>query len=491
MKRESQYVEAGDVGMNLTGVLPDSARPPVSTAPVVRRGIDRFDAAALLLLVATYALVAMLPFAPKKFGDLFFHEEAKALALAVRGAGPWQDFNIHHAPAPVFYYALPYLAVPPGSGADIYWRAAFVWTTLWMGISLLLIRRCGEILGGPLVGKAAAVLTLLSPFSVYYSYGILAEPVGYLGVVFFTYGFLAWKISPQDLSKSGWHLFLFSAGLLTFVLSRPNAVLFLLFAILAGVALVRRKNSTEKLEGKFVLASALATIAVIAIVTLVLIRWSGGASENPQNQNLGLVVMQGRFQFRTVLWDFRIWPDLPDNPDFIAFERQREEFEHESLQTGRPFSALQWRWIAKDFLDHPGITLRSGAIKFLALHLSFVHSLEPAKFHFAFLKGRLGYALFHLAVNACTIVLVIGSVLFLVAQRRNLLSYWVLWGPWVALTLFHVATYAEARYLFPSRPCLVLMTSTAIVPRLQALFPKEFRWLSLHQSLRAHLPLLL
>jgi hypothetical protein len=51
-----------------------------------------------------------LPFAPKKFGDLYFHDEAKALALAVRGAGSWGEFTIHHAPAPVFYYLDPALS---------------------------------------------------------------------------------------------------------------------------------------------------------------------------------------------------------------------------------------------------------------------------------------------------------------------------------------------------------------------------------------------
>lgn len=455
--------------MSLTSAQVNSASQATFAVPTAARGTDKFDAAVLLLLVVTYAVVAMLPFAPKKFGDLNFHHQAKALALAVRGAASWHEFTITAAPAPVFYYAIPYLMVPPGSGENIYWGAAFVWTTIWTAISLLLIRRCGEILGGPLVGKTAALLTLLSPFSIYYSYGILAEPPAYVGAVLFTYGFLAWRGSPRGLSKSGLDFLLFSVGLLALVLSRPNAVLLLLLAMLAGVVLVRRKNGNEKLEGRFVLASILATIAMIAIVTVLLVRWSGGASKNPQNLNLGLVVMQGRFQFRSVFWDFRIWPDLPDNPDFKAFELQREELQRASWQTGRPFSEVEWHWIANDFLHHPGITLRSGAIKLLDLHLSFVHSLDPAKFRFAGLKGRLGYAIFHLAVNACTIVLVIGSLLFLVNQRHNLLSLWVLWGPWVALTVFHVVTYAEARYLFPSRPGLVLMASTALVPRLQAL----------------------
>ena len=450
-----------------------TALPTTNSVPGVRLRLDKFDAAVLLLLVATYVLVAMLPFGPKKFGDRFFHEEAKALALAVRGAGSWHDVSINHAPAPVFYYAIPYLVVLAGASDNSYWLAAFSWNILWMAVCLLLIRRCGELLGGTRTGEVAAALTLLSPFSVYYSYGVLAESVGYLGVVLFTYGFLAWKHAPRELSKSRSYLFLFSGGLLTLVFSRPNAVLFLFFTLVVGAILYRSKNDIKKLEGKFVLASGLATLAMFAIVTLLLIRWSGGVSENPQNQNLGLVVMQGRFQFRTVLWDFRIWPDLPDNPDFIEFTRQREDFQRTALQTGQSFSSLQWHWIAKDFLHHPGITLRSAAIKFLDLHLSFLHSLEPEQFHFGFLKGRLGYALFHLAVNACNMLMVIGSVLLLVTQRRNLLDYWILWGPWLALVLFHVATYAESRYLFPGRPCLILMAALALVPRLQGLLPAQ------------------
>jgi hypothetical protein len=457
----------------MSETVPNTALPGTNSVPGARLGLDKFDLAVLLLLVATYVLVAMLPFGPKKFGDWFFHEEAKDLSLAVRGAGSWHNVSINHAPAPVFYYAIPYLVVPAGASNNTYWLAAFSWNILWMAVSLLLIRRCGELLGGTLTGKMAAALSLLSPFSVYYSYGVLAESVGYLGVVLFTYGFLAWKHTPRKLSKSRWYLFLFSAGLLTLVLSRPNAVLFLFFALVIGAILLRSKNDIKKLEGKFVLVSGFATLAMFTLVTLLLIHWSGGVSENPQNQNLGLVVMQGRFQFRTVLWDFRIWPDLPDNPDFIEFTRQRENFQRTALQTGRAFSSLQWHWIAKDFLHHPGITLRSAAIRFVDLHLSFLHSLEPEEFHFGFLKGRLGYALFHLAVNGCNMLMVIGSVLLLVTQRRNLLGYWILWGPWLALVLFHVATYAESRYLFPGRPCLILMAALALVPRLQGLLPTQ------------------
>ena len=207
------------------------------------RGIDGFDVLAVVLLLATFAGVAILPFAPKKFGDLVIHREAKALALAVRGAGPWREVRIARAPFPVLYYAIPYMAVPSGADDDAYWRAAFIWTVIWMSISIVLVRRSGEYLGGPAVGKTAALLTLLSPFSVYYSYGILAETPAYLGVVLFTYAYLRWKSRGRELSKSRWDIFFFSLGLLIFVLSRPNSVLLLLLAVLIGAVRLWRGSS--------------------------------------------------------------------------------------------------------------------------------------------------------------------------------------------------------------------------------------------------------
>jgi len=444
------------------------AAPPAQHA--AHRGIDRFDVVVVVLLLATFVGVAILPFAPKKFGDLVFHREAKVLALAVRGAAPWSEFQIARAPAPVLYYAIPYTVVSPGADDDAYWRAAFVWTVLWMCVSIVLVRRSGEFLGGSVVGKTAALFTLLSPFSVYYSYGILAETPAYIGVVLFTYTYLRWRNSPRDLSKSRWDIFLLSLGLTIFVLARPNSVLLLLLAVLIGAIRLLRGTAEQKREGRFVLAAVLATVVLIGAVTLSLVRRSGGVGKNSQNDNFAVVALQGRFQFRAVFWDFNTWPDVVNNADFIEFSRKLAEFQQTSLQTGIPEPTLRWRWIEEDFLYHPLITLRAAGVKMLALHFAFVHSLEPENFHFIFLRGVWGYALFHLAVNAFTVVLIIGSGLFVASHRHTLLDYWVLWGPWFALTVFHVITYAEARYLFPGRPGLVLMASAALVPWVQARF---------------------
>jgi hypothetical protein len=458
-----------------THMLANSETGHSVTMPPLRQGIDRVDVALLLFLVVTFVGVALLPFAPKKYGDRVFHKEAKNFALAMRGDIPWSEFRITRAPAPVIYYGLPYLAVPPQSDEDTYWRAGFIWTTGWMGVCLLLIRRCGEILGGHLVGLGAALLTLLSPFSVYYSYGVLAEPSAYVGAAVMMYGFLRWKNHPRSWSHSIGEYCLLSLGLFWFVLSRPNTVILLAIAIAAAVALIRTGMSAARLEGKFVLASALTSAAMIALITLFLLGRSGGADQNPQNQNLVNVVMQGRFQFRSILWDFRIWPTIPDNPDVIAFQQKQDDLQRASVREGVPLSRLQWRWIAEDVVHNPGITLRASAIRLLCLHLALVHSLKAEKFRFAFLKGRSAYALFHVAVNAGTILILIGAVWFALRERRGFLNYWVLWGPWFALTVFHMATYAEARYLFPARPGLVVMASVLLVPQLQRLFSEHKR----------------
>jgi hypothetical protein len=76
-----------------------------------RFGVDRFDVGIVIALIISFVAVAMLPFAPKKFGDMNFHVEAKTLSLAIQRAGPWTEVAITKAPAPVLYYLIPYLIV--------------------------------------------------------------------------------------------------------------------------------------------------------------------------------------------------------------------------------------------------------------------------------------------------------------------------------------------------------------------------------------------
>src|SRR5260370_39747753 len=108
----------------------------------MRKGLlDRFDIVTCAILLLSYAAVWNLPFGTPKFGDGFFHREAKTLARVIRGVEPWQAFSMSRAPGPVLYYAIPYLVVPPGSSNDRYWQAGFLWTIGRMLGAPRLIRR--------------------------------------------------------------------------------------------------------------------------------------------------------------------------------------------------------------------------------------------------------------------------------------------------------------------------------------------------------------
>src|SRR5438876_9477037 len=97
-----------------------------------KRILDRFDIVTCAILLLSYAAVGKLPFGTPKLGDGFFHREAKTLARVIRGVEPWQAFSMSRAPAPVLYYAIPYLAVPPGSSDDRTLQVGIGWTFGWV-----------------------------------------------------------------------------------------------------------------------------------------------------------------------------------------------------------------------------------------------------------------------------------------------------------------------------------------------------------------------
>jgi|GEM_PF-1050269 len=428
--------------------------------------LDRFDLGITLLLILSYLGVALLPFAPNKFGDLEFHDEAKAISLAIHGAAPWTQVAIARAPAPTLYYTIPYLFVPPGSDENTYWLAAFLWTIAWMVGALLLLRRTGEILAGPVGGKIVALLSLLSPFAVYYSYGILAETPAYLGAVLFTYGWARWRAAPDRrlLFSPGWGAVV--VGLAIFVLSRPNAVLLLLVALLAGIRLYYSGNPERRRAGKFTLAIVLLVGMIVAGASVAVRLLPGNPTDNPQVAYLAHVVFHGRFQFRTEPWDWRFWGKATrvGSVDYANWTHAEADLEQQSATTGIALATLQGNWILNDILTHPGLTLQMTALRFLALHVTLANSQKPEAFRLGPLQGRIGYLLFHLAVNIDNFLLIVTALWFLMRYRRDGATYWFLWGPWLALLLFHVVTYAEPRYLFPSRVGFLIMAAMIITP---------------------------
>ena len=127
-------------------------------------------------------LVALLPFAPSKYGDRDFHTEAQALAGALQGSSRWSDVHIFRAPGPVLYYAGPYLLVPHGSPENRFWLAGFLWTVLWSIVAALLIRRAAQGFAGKMAGRISVLLLIANPLWAYYGFGINGEVQAFVGL---------------------------------------------------------------------------------------------------------------------------------------------------------------------------------------------------------------------------------------------------------------------------------------------------------------------
>ncbi len=427
-----------------------------------RAGLDGFDALLAVLLLISYVAVAKLPFAPKRFGDLDFHLSAKAISLWIHGGGSWSAVEVSKAPGPVLYYAVPYGVMPLGSSDDTYWMAALVWTFLWMTVALLLTRRACALLGGVRAGQLGGLLTLLSPFGVYYSYGIGAEAPAFVCASVFTYGWCRWWTLERERPlrrSSGW--WLGWLGALALILCRPNAILLLPVGALAAWLARRRGENGAQPALRFTAATVLAATVALAAVSASLVTF---LPQGWQEGNLSHVILQGRYQFRQEPFDWRFWSKATrqGSVDHAEWQRTQDALRATAVQQGVRPEKLEWPWIAQDVRQHPWLTLRMTAVRLLALNVALVNSRGPSAFRIGPVDGRIVYAGFHALVNAVNLGLLALAVVFLYRQRGQRLVLWPLWAPWVSLLLFHVATYAEPRYLFPGRPGLVVMASVML-----------------------------
>jgi|ERR1700735_1476425 len=431
-----------------------------------RFGVDGFDWLCAFVIFVSFILVSYMPASPSKFGDLYFHSEAQSLAHAILGTGSWSEVTFIRAPAPVVYYAIPYLLVRSNSPDKAYWQAAVAWNALWMVMAVMLIRRAAGLLMDARAGKIAAGLSLIAPFAVYYSFGVSAETPAYVAASVFAYGWAKWKGELGAAMWSGSALTAF-AGALALILCRPNTVVVLAFAAAFGVGgwwLRSRRDA----ETRFAIICAVAVLAVVTVVTLSLRKLPADRPAGlEQASNFSDVVFFGDFQFRTEPWDWRFWGKATrtGSVDYQNWVDARELLHAEARRTGVMFPRLEMEWSEADMLHHPLTRLRMFGIRALALNIWIENSTAPNAFRLGILKGRFFYFAFHVILNAIALLPLLGSIWFLVVNRARFFSYWPLWGIWLGLLLFHAWTYAEARYMLPGQPGLIIMAACAFSVR--------------------------
>ncbi len=426
-----------------------------------RFSFDKFDVALITVLVVAFGLIASLPFAPPRFGDEYFHQEAQWLAWFVQGAGPWKDVVITRAPAPDIYYTIPYLLVKPKSSENIYWLAATSWNAIWVMVATLLVRRTGQILAGPLAGKLAATLSLSAPFVVYYACQIGAETSTYLGATILAYG---WARSFTGDFKRSSTIWLSLAGLALFVLSRPNVTLFAALLLPVSVGLWRKKTFLALREAKFALLCSVAAVGTLLGTSQLLTLLPKKLGTSQQQKNFADVMFFGSFQCRTELFDWRFWgkKTKTGSVDYANWSTEHDKLIEQTQNAEELLPKLELNWAIQDILHHPFIRIRMMLARLLMLNVAILNSTAPTT-----LVGRLLFIAGHVAVNIIGILPLVGALVFLFIFRGQLLSYWSLWAPWVTLLFFHAFVYSEPRYMLSSRPLLSIMAAMAIAKWLE------------------------
>jgi 4-amino-4-deoxy-L-arabinose transferase-like glycosyltransferase len=425
-----------------------------ANAAVVTRPLDRFDAGSLLALALTFALVIAAPFGPKAFGDREFHKQAKRVAAAVKGAGPWSDVEIHRAPGPVIFYAPAYLTVPTDAPEKRFWQAGVAWTAIWMGVALVLTRRIAGFLGGERAGRLAVIISLLSPFAVYYSLGIIAEGPAYVAIALFLFGWVAME-APV---RKRWPPCAMGIGLTLLMLCRPNAALIPPLAVCAWLAV--RDDRRVRASALVAVAALVAFVGIGALLSAVQNR----AGASPQADYFWTTTLQGRYQYRTEIWDWRFWDSAQrtGSKDFEAFAARDSEIRRAAEEAGAPTQVRMREFVLGDTVEHPFLTARMALMRVLTMHLSFVNSKPPAAFAVGPLPGAFVYWTFHALVNLVGLSIVALALSYLVTQRHGFWTLWPLWAPWLALVIFHSLVYAEPRYLLPAKMSQVVMAACAL-----------------------------
>jgi hypothetical protein len=419
---------------------------------------DRWDLLAILGVLLLFLLAAHAPVATKPFGDLDFDIEARHLVAALSGTGPWPAVDIVRAPGPVLYYVLPYLPVNGASGRA-HWIAACIWNACWCAVALLLMRRAAAAIAGPVAGRVALAAAFALPFWAYYGCGVNGEVPAFAGVAAFCFGWSHYLESDDRACRKYGLVAVLGAS--AFLLTKPAALLLLPVGALAVVRLRRHRGATERRAARFSLRLLVAALAVFVLSSAALKMIAARRAATAQEQYFYWTAFFGSFQFRNEPWDWRFWGDKTrqGSADYDAFRAEHSRLKERSATTGVPLVRLEKEWVLNDVRQHFFLRLRATAVRALSMNLPIANSVSAAAFRMGPLRGWWGYVAFHAVVFAISLLLLGGALLFLAGSRDSILFYWWLWGPWLALLLFHSATYAEPRYLFPGQPGLIVMAA--------------------------------
>jgi hypothetical protein len=427
-----------------------------------------FDLIVVVVSCVLYGAIALLPFKAKPLGDLDFHNQAKQFAQFLWGMSDYNSLVINKAPGPVLFFIPPYFLAGPNATDTQLWFSGILWTFLFMTLCMILLRKAGRNFGYETAGKVTIVALLLLPLHLYYSLGILAEGLAFVGCCVFVYG---WSriVSEKNFKVFSQPWILFCAGLLAMLLARPNSILIL--PILGLILLIYGfwKKQSVLHEIRFVFLKALALLTIALLVITVWVRSLPANSESSNQEGyLSFVMMIGRYQFRNETWDWRFWDDdkRADSQDYKDWQITQQRLNKEALEKNTPVSSIYYKYEFADIAEHPLTSIKQTLVRVLFGHVLQVNSVNMKSFGVGPVKGPLVYWTFHVIINLFNGSLIILAVYFLISRSFNP-RYLVMFTPWVSLVAFHSIVYMEQRYLFPARPIILLGAAIVIVELVQ------------------------
>jgi 4-amino-4-deoxy-L-arabinose transferase-like glycosyltransferase len=421
--------------------------------------VKRINWAIVLISALMLLVLVNSPFKPNRFGDWTFHVESKNLALFLKGELPMEKVVITKAPGPILFYTPAYLLAPADATDDQLWVYGVFSSFVLLTISLLLIFRIGVTFFSKEVGLLSVLLFFIFPIHFYYALGILAEVPAFFSMALAIYG---WSIAfNEPIKKRGWILLIL--GMWFLILNRPNAILLLGILILVIVYSFKKNKTFYAIYGKK-LGFTFLIILILGVGTLQLAKKINGIKSGGSQEFLFYyVTLQGRFQFREEPTDFRFWEsdNRPDSKDYQNWIKKGEQLDSIISETNRSYNDVYREFIINDVIDHPFLFIRQLLVRSFYGHITIVSKVQPQQFDLGPFQGALGFWTFLLIINSINLLVLLGVALFLF-QEKNLIQYWIFWGVWLALLIFHGLTYMESRYIFPSKVALYVMSAAGL-----------------------------
>lgn len=427
---------------------------------------------AIVVLSAILMLIVLnFPFKANPLGDITFHEESKNLALYLKGEVASDKVMITKAPGPILFYTPAYLLAPADATDDQLWVYGVVLTSIIVTISLLLIFRIATAFFSKEVGLLTVLLFFIFPIHCYYSLGILAEVPAFFSLALAIYG---WSIAFREPNiKRGWILLVI--GMWFLILNRPNAILLLGILFLVILYSFFKNKIFYSTYGKK-LAFTFLTVLIIGVGTLQLAKKINGVTSNGSQETYFYYVMfQGRFQFRDEPTDFRFWEsdNRPDSKDYQNWISSGQRLDKMGAKTKLSSNEVYRNFIIDDIMEHPFLTMRQFLVRCFYGHINIISKVQPDQFDLGPFKGAFGFWTFLLIINSINLLVLIGVTLFLF-KEKSLIQYWIFWGAWAALLIFHGVIYMEPRYIFPSKVGLYIMSAAGLysIPMIKRIIDK-------------------